>query len=190
MNKILNLDEETQTAIVEPGVVWSTLERKLSRKGLALKCYPSSAPAATVGGWIAYGGSGIGSFCNGSIGDQVIELEVVTSDVVIRTYSEDLDLFIGCEGITGLISSATIKVEKKRDLVPVLASFEDQDDFCSAMHPISENYSPYAVSFKTPALNRMTKEAMGTSGDDKERYTILMAFEKRVLAVADRIDLV
>ena len=183
MNKILNVDEEAQTVIVEPGVVWSTLERRLSRKGLALRCYPSSAPAATVGGWIAYGGSGIGSFSNGSIGDQVIELEVVTADGAIKSYSEDLDLFIGCEGITGLITSATIKVEKKRDLVPVLVSFEDLDDFCSAMYPISENYNPYAVSFKTPALNRMTNEAMGITGDDKGRYTILMAFEKRVLEV-------
>ena len=62
MNKILNIDAGNQVAVVQPGVIWINLENVLGEKGFALRVYPSSSKSSTVGGWVAQGGSGYGSY--------------------------------------------------------------------------------------------------------------------------------
>ena len=57
MNKITDIDPDAQTATVEAGVVWEKLDKALAKKGMTLRLYPSSYPAATVGGWVAQGGN-------------------------------------------------------------------------------------------------------------------------------------
>ncbi|MHA1289974.1 MAG: FAD-binding oxidoreductase, partial [Candidatus Thorarchaeota archaeon] len=61
MDKILSVDEENMTVTVEPGVVWTNLQFELNQLGLDVRAYPSSGLSATIGGWIAQGGDGIGS---------------------------------------------------------------------------------------------------------------------------------
>ncbi|MCK5561872.1 MAG: FAD-binding oxidoreductase, partial [Thermoplasmata archaeon] len=56
LNKILNIDEENLNVTVEPGVKWADLYERLLRKGLFVGAYPSSAPGASVGGWVNTGG--------------------------------------------------------------------------------------------------------------------------------------
>lgn len=51
--------------------VRKALADALDAKGLFLPCYPSSAPSATLGGWIGTGGTGIGAFKYGSAGDMI-----------------------------------------------------------------------------------------------------------------------
>ena len=47
----------------EPGATWLDLDKELRRTGEGLAVYPTSAPRATVGGWLAtVGGLGVGSF--------------------------------------------------------------------------------------------------------------------------------
>ena len=55
MNKIISIDEKNLTATVQPGITWKALSDELDAKGLFLPCYPSSAPSATIGGWMAPG---------------------------------------------------------------------------------------------------------------------------------------
>ncbi|MCD4801241.1 MAG: FAD-binding oxidoreductase, partial [Methanococcoides sp.] len=69
MTNVISIDAEDLTAEVEPGVVWSELDGKLKRSGLTLRLYPSSAPTSTVAGWVAQGGSGIGSYEYGTFRD-------------------------------------------------------------------------------------------------------------------------
>ena len=44
------------------GLVWEKLDHELAKHGLTLRLYPTSYPASTVGGWLAQGGAGIGSY--------------------------------------------------------------------------------------------------------------------------------
>jgi FAD/FMN-containing dehydrogenase len=46
----------------EPGAPWLELENNLSTYGWGRAVYPTSAPRATVGGWLATDGLGVGSF--------------------------------------------------------------------------------------------------------------------------------
>ncbi len=62
MNKVVRIDPDARTATVQAGVVWEKLDRELAKHGLTLRLYPSSYPSSTVGGWLAQGGAGIGSY--------------------------------------------------------------------------------------------------------------------------------
>ncbi|TET10406.1 MAG: FAD-binding oxidoreductase [Candidatus Thorarchaeota archaeon] len=77
MNKILYFNEQESAVTVEPGLTWRDLLSFLERLGFTLPVYPSSATAATVGGFVASGGLGIGSARNGDILKQVIGIEAV-----------------------------------------------------------------------------------------------------------------
>uniref|UniRef100_A0A7C3VBP2 FAD-binding oxidoreductase n=1 Tax=Archaeoglobus fulgidus TaxID=2234 RepID=A0A7C3VBP2_ARCFL len=97
-------------AVVESGAVWLDLERELNRHGLALRVYPSSAPAGTVGGWIAQGGYGIGSLKYGGIGENLEWLDVADFEGIKRVAGDGLRKYVGLFGTTGLILRACIKL--------------------------------------------------------------------------------
>ncbi|MFW9802174.1 MAG: FAD-binding oxidoreductase [Candidatus Thorarchaeota archaeon] len=86
MNEILHIDRDLMTVEVGAGIIWGNLLERLEEQGLTLTAYPSSAPSSTVGGWVAAGGTGIGSTKYGGIRNQVVDLEVVLADgTIIRT---------------------------------------------------------------------------------------------------------
>lgn len=86
MNEIHKIDKENMTVEVGPGIIWGKLIEDLEDAGVTVAAYPSSAPSSTVGGWVAAGGSGIGSTKYGGISEQVVDLEVVLPDgEIIRT---------------------------------------------------------------------------------------------------------
>ena len=60
-----SIDEETVTVTAGAGATWSRVEEALTGRGLSLRSYPSSAPAATLGGWVMTSGLGIGSLKGG-----------------------------------------------------------------------------------------------------------------------------
>jgi FAD/FMN-containing dehydrogenase/Fe-S oxidoreductase len=80
VNRILNIDAGTRTAIVEPGVVLSDLLAAASPLGLAFGADPSSASRATIGGMIANNACGAHSVAWGTTADNVSSLEVLLAD--------------------------------------------------------------------------------------------------------------
>lgn len=112
MKDVLALDNDKLTATVQPGISWEQLDRKLAAHGLTLRLYPTSYPSSTVGGWLAQGGAGIGSYEYGYFGENVISARVVLPTGEVREFSgEDLALVSEAEGITGLISQVTLRVQ-------------------------------------------------------------------------------
>ncbi|PNX52671.1 MAG: hypothetical protein BV458_08400 [Thermoplasmata archaeon M9B2D] len=86
LNEVHHIDKSNMTVEVGSGIIWGKLIEELEDEGLTVAAYPSSAPSSTVGGWVAAGGSGIGSTKYGGIAEQVVDLEVVLPDgEVIRT---------------------------------------------------------------------------------------------------------
>jgi Fe-S oxidoreductase/FAD/FMN-containing dehydrogenase len=139
MQDVIEVNQQTKTVTVETGVIWQELEEYLAEYKLALRLYPSSAPSATVGGWIAEGGSGIGSYEYGFIKDNIVSLKLVTPQGEIKTISGDeLELVCSLEGITGFIIEATVKVRKKVNNYPMVATFGKVEDLTSAVLAIRE----------------------------------------------------
>ncbi len=117
MKKILRVDPERQTATVEAGVVWEKLDKELAKYDLTLRLYPTSYPSSTVGGWLAQGGAGIGSYESGWFRDNVLSARVALPNGEVREFSgPELELISDAEGITGLITQVTLKVQPLEDL--------------------------------------------------------------------------
>jgi len=161
MQKILEVDKKNMCVRVEPGVPWEALYDTLLRQGLFVGAYPSSAPSASVGGWINTGGIGIGSYKFGGVGDEVRSLKVVTPDgTIIQTGNRMLmnntsgfnltGLFVGSEGTLGVITEATLKVyPAPEDVRPISFIFPDLEHAMDAIKGLCRtNINPYHISFQ------------------------------------------
>jgi glycolate oxidase len=130
LKKIVDLDREGMTVTVEAGLRWKMLMEFLDERDLVFNVYPSSAPSATIGGWLATGGLGIGSLKYGHVKEHVKEILVVTPTGETLTLSNEegteFDSFIGSEGTLGIIAEVKLRVHPKPEKVlPELASFDD-----------------------------------------------------------------
>jgi alkyldihydroxyacetonephosphate synthase len=119
MDRIIEISEADVTARLQPGVILQDAHVAMKRSGLRLGHDPWSRPIATVGGAISTDGVGYTTAAHGSMGQQVLGLEVAlangelvrTRAVPKPTAGPSLDqLFIGSEGTLGVITEATIRV--------------------------------------------------------------------------------
>ena len=119
MNRVLEVNIQDQTVSVEAGTVLQDLEDALDEHGLMAGHDPYSVAIATVGGAISTNGVGYRAGAIGPMGDQVVALEVVlpngrvlvTPQVPKTSSGPNLNhLFIGSEGVFGVITQATLRV--------------------------------------------------------------------------------
>jgi len=121
LGKVLEVDATSRAARIEAGAFGPTLESQLKPHGLTLRHFPQSFAYSTLGGWIATRSGGHFASLYTHIDDLVESLRVVTPKGVIETRrlpgsgagpSPDR-LFIGSEGILGVISQAWMRLQAK-----------------------------------------------------------------------------
>jgi Fe-S oxidoreductase/FAD/FMN-containing dehydrogenase len=191
MDKVLEVDAEAMTVRVQPGAIWQFLQRKLNAQGLDLRLYPSSTPSSTVGGWLAQGGSGMGSYEFGPFKDSVASARVVLPDGEVREFSgDDLERIVAdAEGITGVITEVTVRLRPLEDEVHRLVAFSDAGSLGAALSAISEAglpiwsltfFNPESVSLKTRLPHRhghpYEEAHQGFEPDLPEAYLLVVAY--------------
>lgn len=179
-HEIIALNREAETVRVQAGVRWSELEELLRHEELTLRAYPTSF-CSTVGGWVATGGYGIGSFQFGHLREQVAAIEVLFPSGEIATIHSDderFPWFFGTEGQFGIILTVTLKLRKKpRRTLPQLIYFESPE---SALQFLAEliraGIKPYHLKYLDAAHLRERNKLLG---EDlfSERDAIFVAFE-------------
>ena len=161
MNRIVTIDPEARTATVQAGVVWEKLDRELEKHGLTLRLYPTSYPASTAGGWLAHGGAGIGSYEAGWFPDNVVNARVVLPDGTVREFGgPELDMIAEAEGITGLISELTIRVQPLADLELVAIGCPDAHDLQKVFQCMVDEKLPiWSLIFINPRMAELKNKA-------------------------------
>jgi Fe-S oxidoreductase/FAD/FMN-containing dehydrogenase len=161
MKAIKKIDPDKQTTTVEAGVVWEKLDKELGKHGLTLRLYPSSYPAATVGGWLAQGGAGIGSFEAGWFRDNVVSARVVMADGEVREFSgDDIDLVSSAEGITGLISEITLQVQPLEEIEVVSIGCPEANDLQQLIQSVIDRKLPiWSLLFINPRMAELKTKA-------------------------------
>lgn len=80
MNRILSIDPDTCTAIVEPGVTLDSLNDAARKHGLMFGPDPSTAYACKIAGMIGNNSWGVHTLAYGTTRDNVIELSIMLAD--------------------------------------------------------------------------------------------------------------
>jgi glycolate oxidase len=120
MKKILEINPRDFVAVVQPAVVTAEFQARCERRGLFYPPDPASRANNSIGGNIATNAGGPRCLKYGVTRDYVLGLEVVLADGSIcrlggRTHKNktgfDLHrLFVGSEGLLGVITEATLKL--------------------------------------------------------------------------------
>lgn len=77
LTRLLDVEPEGRTVVVEPGVVLSDLQRRVAPLGLRFGPDPSSQDRCTIGGMIGNNACGVHAVSYGRTSDNVIDLDVV-----------------------------------------------------------------------------------------------------------------
>jgi len=120
LNRIVEIDQENQIAVVEPGVITGQFQSEVRRYGLFYPPDPASLHFCTMGGNVANGAGGPSAIKYGVTRDYVLGLEVVLADGnIMRTgvrtakgvVGYDLTrLFVGSEGTLGIITKIIVRL--------------------------------------------------------------------------------
>lgn len=119
MNRIHKLDQHNLMVTVETGLNGALYEKHLNNAGFTGGHFPQSLHCSSVGGWLACRAAGQFSTRYGKIEDITVTLEAVLPDGTIfsgrsvprtATGPRTDHLFIGSEGIFGIITTATLRI--------------------------------------------------------------------------------
>ncbi len=136
MNKILDIDRENMSVVVEPGVINGRLQRELERHKLFYPPDPASMNFCTIGGNVAENAGGPRAIKYGVTRDYVMGIEAVLPDGrVINTgvktakgvVGYDLTrLIVGSEGTLAVVTKVRLRVlPLPEGVVTLLVFFND-----------------------------------------------------------------
>jgi len=196
MNRILSINPEERSATVEPGVVWKELEYHLNQQNLTLALYPTSFPSSTVGGWLAQGGAGIGSYEYGYFKDNVFSARLVQIDGQVAELSgRDLNLASEANGTTGFISQVVLRVKPLKPLHKNAVAFETAENMTSFITGLYDRKVPlWSVTFINPEAAKMKNLLPphlhhGRPVEDVHRITLPQKYIVLLACTTERCDL-
>ncbi|MGN6501297.1 MAG: FAD-binding oxidoreductase, partial [Pseudolysinimonas sp.] len=120
LNKVLSIDEQSQTAVIQAGALGPDLEEQLNARGWTIGHFPDSFTHSTLGGWVATRSSGMQSDKYGDIADIARGLRVVRpgGTLVVRPHPSASngpsvrEMILGSEGRLGVITEVTAQVHR------------------------------------------------------------------------------
>lgn len=149
MNRIREIHPRDFVAVVQAGVITAHLQAEVEKRGLFYPPDPASRADNTIGGNIITNAGGPRCLKYGVTRDYVLGLEVVLADGTVvrlggRTHKNktgfDLHrLFVGSEGLLGIVTEATLKLLPLPPFRANLAiGFAEMRDAVRALHAILE----------------------------------------------------
>jgi FAD/FMN-containing dehydrogenase/Fe-S oxidoreductase len=90
LDSIIQIDPDSQTATVEPGVILADLNRAVAQYGLMFGPDPASAERATMGGVIGNNATGAHSILYGMSADHLLSTDVILADGSLETWDENV----------------------------------------------------------------------------------------------------
>jgi len=178
MNRIREINGDDFVAVVEPYVITGVFQSEVERKGLFYPPDPQSYKDCSLGGNIATNAGGPRCLKYGVTRPYVLGLQVALADGTLvrvggRTHKNKtgfdlVGMFVGSEGLLGIITEATLKLLPLPPAhVTLSAGFASMRDAAAAVQAIFKaGYLPCAVevadSFTLQSARNAHKEVKGT----------------------------
>ncbi len=184
LNRIVSVDAYARTAIVQPGVRNLAISEAAAPHGLYYAPDPSSQIACTIGGNVAENSGGVHCLKYGLTVHNVLRVRMVTIEgEVVELGNEGLDapgldlltVFIGSEGMLGVVTEVTVKlVPKPQTARVIMASFDDVVKGGNAVaNVIAAGIIPAGLEMMDKTSSRMV-EPFVKAGYDTEAEAILL----------------
>lgn len=202
MNRILELDTETMTATVEPGVLLQDFQKYVEERGFFYPPDPGEK-ASSIGGNISTNAGGMRAVKYGVTRDYVRGLEIVAADGAVLTvggkHVKDAsglslkNLLIGSEGTLAVITKCILKlIPKPESSISVLVPYPDlETGIRSVLTILRANANPTAVEFMERSVVKIGEDFSGVTYPCPGAGSyILLTFDgnrEEVLANAARI---
>ena len=139
LNRVLEVDLESQRVVVEPGVTNLDVTHAVEADGLFYAPDPSSQQVCTIGGNVAENSGGAHCLKNGFTVNHVLGVELVLpdGDVVWLEEGDGPDLLgvvVGSEGTLGIATRVALRVLRQPEVVQtLLAGFRSTDEAGAAV---------------------------------------------------------
>lgn len=185
LNRILRVDQAARRAVVEPGVVNARLSQAVARYGLYYAPDPSSQTACTLGGNVAENAGGPHCLKYGVTTNHVAAVEVILPDgEVVRLGSPQGDqwgpdlvgLFVGSEGMFGVASEITVRLEplpaEVRTLLAGFATVRSASEAVSAI--IASGVTPAALEMMDGPCVRAVEASIYAAGYPTDVAAVLL----------------
>lgn len=206
LNRILSIDADRRTAVVEPGVVNAALQREAAKSGLMFPPDPSSLEVCTVGGNVAQDSGGPRALKYGVTRDYVLGVEAVvpggrtidfgTPSVREGRWNPLTTLLVGSEGTLGVFTRIHLKLLRRpASFATALAFFRTARDAATAVNLIFDRgVLPAAlelvdaetmkcirrfISIETPPSAGCSL-LVETDGRDGESHEMMLAAEREM----------
>jgi len=184
LNRIVRMDAYSRTAVVQPGVRNLAISEAAAQHRLYYAPDPSSQIACTIGGNVAENSGGVHCLKYGLTVHNVLRVRMVTIDgAVVELGGEALDapgldllsVFIGSEGMLGIVTEVTVKlVPKPATARVIMASFDQVVAGCEAVAAlIAAGIIPAGLEMMDQTSSRMV-EPFVRAGYDTNAAAILL----------------
>ncbi|HVO75613.1 MAG TPA: FAD-linked oxidase C-terminal domain-containing protein [Ignavibacteriaceae bacterium] len=146
-NKIIEIDSNNLTALVQPGTVTADLQQEVEKIDLFYPPDPGSMNVCTIGGNVANNAGGLRGLKYGVTKNYVLGVEMVLPDgELLKSGGKNMkdvagynlrDFIIGSEGTLGIITKILLKlIPKPANFVTILAYFDRLNDSAKAVSGI------------------------------------------------------
>jgi glycolate oxidase len=150
MDRILEIDTDSQVAVVQPGVINAAVRREAATRGLWYAADPASFEISSIGGNVATNAGGLNCVKYGVTRQSVLGLEVVLADgTILRTGGRTVKqaagydltgLFVGSEGTLAVITEITLRLRPiPHPPATVVAFFESLEKAGDAVLALGRN---------------------------------------------------
>lgn len=200
MDKILELDENTMTITVQPGLLLQDLQKYVEERGLFYPPDPGEK-ASSIGGNISTNAGGMRAVKYGVTRDYVRGLEVVTADGSVLTAGgknvKDAsglslkNLYIGSEGTLAVITKCILKlIPKPETSLSVLVPYPDlKTGIQSVLSVLRANANPTAVEFMERKVVKLGEDFLGMKYPYPEAGSyILLTFDGHASEVRENAE--
>ena len=200
MNRILELDRDTMTAVVEPGILLQDFQAYVEERGLFYPPDPGEK-ASSIGGNISTNAGGMRAVKYGVTRDYVRGLEVVLADgTVLNVGGKQVKdasglslkhLLIGSEGTLAVITKCMLRLLPKPETsVSVLVPYADlETGIRSVLTILQADANPTAVEFMERKVVALGEDfsAVNYPRPDASSY-ILLTFDGHKSEVAANVE--
>jgi glycolate oxidase len=145
LNRVLRIDADERTAVVEPGTINNAVSAAAADSGLFYAPDPSSQSICTIGGNLAFNSGGAHCLKHGMTSNHVLAIDAVLPDgeqVRLGTGGTEpagpdwLGLFVGSEGLFGIALEVTLRLlplpEATRTMLAAYPNLEAAGDAVAA----------------------------------------------------------